>query len=51
MAPNGTPITHTICPTCLDFTIAHRTGTASDASLGVSHIGLPIGYFGNAFKR
>jgi hypothetical protein len=51
MAPKGTPVTHTICPTCLDFTIAHRTGVAVDASRSVEPIGLPVGYFGDAFKH
>ena len=51
MAPTGTLITHTICPTCLDFAIMHRSGTAHDASLGVHHIGVPVGYFGDAFKH
>ena len=51
MAPMGTPVTHTICPTCLDFTIAHRSGTAHDASVSVEHVHLPADYFGDAFKH
>jgi hypothetical protein len=50
-APMGTPVTHTICPVCLDFTIARRSGTAHDASVSVDHVRLPADYFGDTFKH
>jgi hypothetical protein len=50
-APSGTPVTHTICPTCLDFTIAHRSGIAPDASSSAVPMYLPAGYFGDMFKH
>jgi hypothetical protein len=51
MAPKGTAVTHTICPTCLDFTIARRSGIACDASSSMEPVRLPVGYFGDAFKH
>lgn len=51
MAPMGASVTHTICPTCLDFTITHRSGSTHDASVSVEHVHLPADYFGDAFKH
>ena len=39
-APSGTPITHTICPACLEWAITHP-----------SHVPLPAGCTGHALKR
>lgn len=51
MAPQGASVTHTICPTCLDLTIAHRSGIAHDASSSMDHVRPPVGYFGDAFRH
>lgn len=51
MAPMGTPVTHTICPTCLDFTFEHRSGAARDGSSSVDRFRVPVDYFGDVFKH
>jgi hypothetical protein len=44
-------VSHTICPTCLEWTL---TNSASDADRGPylakNHVSVPDGYFGNVFK-
>jgi hypothetical protein len=45
-------VSHTICPTCLEWTLTH---SGSDAVRGTATINdrsaLPDGYFGDAFKQ
>jgi hypothetical protein len=45
--PNGAGVTHTICPSCLDYAITH----SGDSPVAPSALLPPPDYFGDAFKH
>ena len=46
-APDGAGVTHTICPSCVDWTLAHPTSRGSGAASRLEWLRLPTGYFGD----
>jgi hypothetical protein len=50
-APSGTPVTHTICPTCVEWALAHPTLGDIESPADSHHAHPPAGYFGNQFRR
>jgi hypothetical protein len=47
-APAGAGISHTICPSCFDWTMAHpESQTGRDDASELAALNLPAGYFGD----
>jgi hypothetical protein len=45
--PAGAGVSHTICPSCFDWTMSHpESQTGPDAVSDLTPFQLPIGYFG-----
>ena len=45
-APAGAGVTHTICPSCVDWTLTHPTSSSGAAS-SPEALRLPASYFGD----